>query len=95
MHLVRKSPAHADMQAVQASIAAWHRHMAMLDAQLARTGAFVAGETFTLADVVLGLSTCRWLMTPMERPALPAVAAYVERLRWRPAFLKHGWNGVP
>jgi glutathione S-transferase len=44
---------------------------------------------------VLGLSTHRWFMTPMQRPALPAVADYYERLSGRPAFLAHGRNGVP
>ncbi len=95
MHLVRQSPAFADARAAEASAAQWHRHMAMLDAQLERTGAYVAGPDFTLADIVLGLATCRWMMTPLQRPALPAVAAYLERLRERAAFLRHGWNGVP
>ena len=36
-----------------------------------------------------------WLMTPFDHPALPAVLAYVERLSERPAFLKHGRNGLP
>ena len=30
---------------------------------------------FTLADLVLGLSTHRWFMTPIERPHLPAVSS--------------------
>jgi glutathione S-transferase len=95
MALVRKSPAHADAQTLAASIAQWNRHMQILDAQLAKTGAYAAGTTFTLADVVLGLSTNRWAMTPMERPHLPAVQAYFERLSQRPAFLLHGRNGTP
>jgi len=95
MHLVRQSPAHADAQAAQASVVQWNRHMALLDAQLARTGAHVAGTVFTLADIVLGLATCRWMMTPMQRAELPAVAAYLQRLQARPAFLRHAWNGVP
>jgi glutathione S-transferase len=95
MHLVRKNPAFADAQAAQASVGQWNRHMAMLDAQLARSGAFVAGEHFTLADIVIGLATARWLMAPIERSELPAVAAYVERLKMRPAFTAHALNGVP
>ena len=95
MALVRKSPAHADPQALAASMAHWNRHMQLLDAQLARNGGYAAGATFTLADVVLGLSTNRWVMTPMERPHLPAVQAYFERLSQRPAFLLHGRNGTP
>ena len=38
-------------------------------------GPFVCGAAFTLADVVLGLSTNRWRLTPIERPVLPAVEA--------------------
>jgi len=95
MALVRKSPAHNDPQTLGASVANWNRHMQMLDAQLARTGAFVTGDNFTLADVVLGLSTNRWYMTPMARPDLPAVQAYFERLSQRPAFRLHGRNGTP
>ncbi len=98
MALVRRSPAHADPAAIAAGIANWNRHMAMLDAQLRRTGAFVAGAGFTLADVVLGLSLNRWSMTPMPadaRPALPALAAYHDRLLERPGYRLHGANGTP
>lgn len=95
MALVRDSPAHRDAQALQQGIADWHRHMGILDAQLQRTGAYAAGADFTLADIVLGLATQRWMATPMARPPLPAVAAYYERLSARPGFLAHGRNGLP
>jgi len=95
MARVRRSPAHADPESIAASIANWNRHMAMLDAQLHQTGAFVTGTCFTLADVVLGLSLNRWSMTPMARPALPALAAYHERLLERPGYRLHGANGIP
>lgn len=95
MALVRCSAAHGDAAQVQASIAGWNRHMGILDAQLAATGRFVAGDAFTLADIVLGLSLNRWLMTPMARPAYPALAAWHERLSQRPAFLEYGRNGIP
>lgn len=42
--------------------------MTILDAQLAKTGAYVAGETFTLADIVLGLSTHRWFYDAVFTP---------------------------
>ena len=101
--LVRLNPGYADPALTQASVDNWNRHMVMLeqrldarlDAQSARSAAFVAGSAFTLADVVLGLSTQRWLMTPMQRPELPAVMAYVDRLSQRPAFMRHARNGVP
>lgn len=95
MGLVRRSPAHADAAGIAASAAQWNRHMAMLDTALQRSGAFVAGDRFTLADIVLGLATHRWYATPIERPPLAAVAAYYERLSQRPGFMRHGRNGLP
>ena len=95
MALVRQSPAHKDPEAIAASVKNWNRHMQMLEDRLATTGAYVTGTSFTLADIVLGLSTNRWFMTPLERPDLPAVTAYYERLSQRPGFLLHGRNGAP
>jgi glutathione S-transferase len=95
MGVVRQSPAHADPALIEAGLARWNRLMTLLDSQLARTGAFVCGAGFTLADIVLGLAVNRWAMTPMAHPALPAVQAYVDRLAARPAFLAHGRNGLP
>jgi glutathione S-transferase len=95
MHLVRQSTAHQDAQAVKASEAAWNRHMGILEAQLDKTGAFAAGPVFTLADVVLGLSVNRWFMTPIDRPALPRVTEYYDRLATRDGFRHHGRNGNP
>ena len=95
MALVRQSPLHADPAQLQQGVAEWARHMQMLEARLATTGAYAAGADFTLADVVLGLSVNRWFMTPCAKPALPAVEAYYERLTQRPGFRAHGRNGTP
>src|SRR5688572_24224759 len=90
MALVRKSPAHTDARAIEQSIAGWNRHMALLDEHFAHGGGFVTGEHFSLADIVLGLSTHRWLLSPIERPPLDAVHAWYQRLSVRPAFRSHG-----
>lgn len=95
MALVRRHADFTDARAIDASIAAWNRHMTLLDDQLQRTGAYAAGAAFTLADITLGLATHRWFMTPLQRPALAAVEAYYERLSARPGFRAHGRNGVP
>jgi glutathione S-transferase len=95
MGLVRRSPAHADPALIAASVTAWNRHMAILDVQLQRSGGHAAGPSFTLADVVLGLSAHRWNSTPMDRPTLPAVADYLERLSGRPGFRIHGLQAGP
>ena len=95
MNLVRQSAAHSDPQAVAASAASWNRHMAILEAQLEKAGDFATGATFTLADVVLGLSVNRWFMTPIDRPALPRITEYYDRLATREGFRTHGRNGNP
>ncbi|GLO59277.1 glutathione S-transferase [Pseudomonas sp. ITEM 17296] len=95
MSLVRHSPAHQDPQALAAGRAEWSRYMQILDRQLAATGAYVAGDMFTLADIPIGLSVNRWFETPFEHPDLPAVRAYYERLSKRRAFCLHGRNGTP
>lgn len=93
MALVRGQP--AAPEAIAAGVAGWNRHMALLDGQLARTGAHVCGEAFTLADVVLGLSAQRWLNAPIERIELPAVQAWMQRLSQRPGFADYVGNGMP
>jgi glutathione S-transferase len=96
MGLVRRHPAYADAAQIAASTAAWHRQMGLLDAALQASGAYMTGAGFTLADVVVGLATQRWMLTPLaDRPALAAVQAYYERLSERPGYRAHGRNGLP
>ena len=95
MGLVRHSPAHQDPQSIAASVEAWNRCMRLLDGHFRQGGQFVTGEFFTLADVVLGLSTHRWLHSPIERPPLDAVLGYYQRLSVRPAFRAHVHAQVP
>src|SRR5258707_4760561 len=92
--IVRRNPAFTDPGEIADSKKQWTRMVAILDEQLARTGGHVAGASFTLADIPIGLSVNRWLMTPLEHPPFPAVKAYYERLGQRPAFRKHGCNGI-
>lgn len=94
MALVRGSSVHQDADAIAASCASWNRHMGMVEQQLQRSGAFMCGSELTLADIVIGLSANRWRMTPMARPHLPAIAAYLERLDRRPACQLYCNNGV-
>jgi glutathione S-transferase len=93
MALVRGQP--ATPEAIAAGVASWNRHMALLDGQLARTGAYVTGDEFTLADIVLGLSAQRWKNAPIERVELPAVNAWMQRLSMRPGFADYVGNGMP
>lgn len=93
--LVRRNPAYADTAQIEASRREWNRMAGIVEAQLAMTKSYIAGSAFTLADIPIGLSINRWVLTPMDKPSLPSVEAYYERLTLRPAFLKHGRNGIP
>nr|WP_318382396.1 glutathione S-transferase [uncultured Enterobacter sp.] len=93
MGLVRGSAAHSDPKEIALSISNWNGLIGILNHQLAKTGRFVTGEHFTLADVVLGLSVHRWLSMPMERPSYPAIEAYYKRLCERPGFNTFGLHG--
>ncbi len=94
MALVRKSPAFDDPRQIAASMKDWARMLAILDAQLTATKGYVAGPSFSLADIPIGLSVNRWFLTPVQRPSFPAVEAYYDRLSERAAFRKHGRNGI-
>jgi glutathione S-transferase len=60
----------------------------MLDTQLAKTP-FVAGSELTVGDIALGNAIHRWFKFPLERPHLPNLKAWYERLCARPAYQKH------
>jgi glutathione S-transferase len=84
--LVRRNSAYQDAALIAASVEDWNRCMRLLDEHFAQGGQFITGEFFTLADVVVGLSTHRWLHSPIDRPHLDAVSGYYQRLSVRPAF---------
>ena len=68
----------------------------ILNTHLTEHGPYVCGETFTVADIPMGLVVNRWFMlSELKRPEMPAVAAYYDRLSERPPYLAHGRNGLP
>ncbi|VVE16431.1 glutathione S-transferase [Pandoraea pneumonica] len=95
MSLVRQAPGYDNPATRDASIKRWCELMTVLDQQLQTTQAFVCGDTFTLADIPIGLSVHRWFSTPIDHPPLAAVTAYYERLSQREGFRLYGRNGAP
>ena len=101
--LMRHDPDCTDPALIAASIARWNQHIAIIEQQLEKTGAYMAGDTFSLADIVIGLSLNRWAQTPMgtpmgtpiERPDFPAIARYRECLQERPACRAYGSDATP
>lgn len=95
MSRVRQDAAYQDSQRLAAAEREWNRLMGMLEQHLAQGKTYIAGATFSLADVVIGLSLNRWLMTPFVRSDYPRLQEYWQRLKQRPGFLLYGANGLP
>ena len=93
--LVRKHPDHQDPEAIARSVTAFSRMVEIVDATLATSGGYIAGAQFSLADIPIGLSIHRWRTLPANRPSLPHVEAYYERLCDRAGFQRHGRDGGP
>lgn len=88
-NLVRRPPEQRDLAAVERATVEANRAVALLDAHLAREP-YLAGETFTMGDIPAGAVAHRWLEIPgIERPALPALHAWRDRLALRPGFRAH------
>ena len=93
--LVRKNPAFQDAAAIQASMTLFSSLVGIVDAQLGRTEAYIAGPLFTLADIVIGLSLHRWRSIPAPRPEYRHVNRYYDSLLQRKGFARHGRDGGP
>jgi glutathione S-transferase len=77
------------------AVAAWTAQMKRLDKVLDRGSVYLTGSTFTIGDIPVGMVVNRWFALPFDKPKLAAVAAYYDRLAERPAYRRHGRNGVP
>lgn len=95
MALVRKAPGYDDATEIASSISSWNRHMEILDRQLIMTQAYVTGDSFTLADIMMGLCVNRWMMSPIEHANCSAVLSYYEKLKHRDGFLINGAGSEP
>lgn len=74
----------------------WARQMQFLDEELASANSpYVCGDNFTIADIPIGLAVHRWFALNFEKPELPTVSRYYERLSARPAYRLYGRNGTP
>jgi glutathione S-transferase len=63
----------------------------MIEAEL-RKHPYIAGEAFTLCDIPWGVHAHRWFgmdYLGLERPDLPALRAWYDRLCERPAYRQH------
>lgn len=83
--LVRKTPGFDDADKLAKSVAAWTQTMGIIEAHLDKGLPFVAGDSFTLADISITLGLHRWFATPIAHAPMPAAEAYYRRMQERPA----------
>jgi len=87
-NLVRVEPGKRDMKAVEEGRSKMADNLKMVENRLA-SHPFVAGNALTVGDIPMGVAVHRWFNLPIERPDLPRLAAYYERLKQRPAYARH------
>jgi len=86
--LIRSTPETRDAAAIEAgrrrALAGW----TIVDDALADRP-YLAGDQVTLAEIVLGTQIYRWFTFAIERPNLPNLHAWYQRMRQRPGFKEH------
>jgi len=86
--LIRTPPEKRDMAAIRAGREGTEAALRLLDKHLANRSHMIA-DHLTVADIPLGCVAYRWYALPIERPELPNLRAWYERLVKRPAFAQH------
>jgi len=86
--LIRTPPEQRDAAALARAATSVESAMRVLDRHL--TGrSYMMGAAFTAADIPVGAAAYRWTALPIERPDLPALQAWLDRLTTRAAFAAH------
>jgi glutathione S-transferase len=84
----RTPEAQRNWPAINRNLARCAEYFGLLDAMLA-TRPFLLGDRLSLADITAGTSLYRYFELDIERPTLPHVAAWYERLQERPSYREH------
>lgn len=85
--LVRTAPENHDKSAIDAALKQTVAALRMMDAQLEQTD-YLAGDAFSYADIVSGVSLYRLTTMEIDLPSLPGVEAWHGRLKERASFEK-------
>ena len=86
--LIRTPPEKRDMAVIRAGQESTEGALRLLDKYLANRPWMIA-DHLTVADIPLGCVAYRWYALPIERPELPNLRAWYQRLTTRPAFAQH------
>ena len=88
IQLIRHSPDQRDQSVIDAAFEKTLAAMKILDNHLS-DNQYVAGDTFTIGDIPVGVVAYRWMSLPIERPALANLEAWYARLGSRQTYRQH------
>ena len=86
--MVRTAPEKRDNAAIGQAVADTGRAYGMIAARLAKTP-YICGDTLTLADIVWGVHVHRWFVMDIDRPDMPALRDWYDRLLSLPIYKEH------
>ena len=84
-NIVRTAPEQRDMNAVHTALHECGKLLAIADQTLG-TQPYLSGGSFGMGDIPLGCFAYAWFEMPIERPDLPHLHDWYERLRQRQAY---------
>jgi len=82
---VRTPQAERDATRIATALQRSGELLAVADAALAQQP-YLSGDDFAMGDIPLGSFIYAWFEMPIERPELPHLHAWYQRLRARPAY---------
>lgn len=85
---VRATDDNRDAAAMARGLEDFSRHLTLVDGVLAERP-WLSGESFGLGDIPLGCYAYAWFAMDIERPDLPHLSAWYERLCERPSYRQH------
>ncbi|MBB5877860.1 MULTISPECIES: glutathione S-transferase family protein [Xanthomonas] len=85
--VLRTAPEQRDAARIAAALEQSAELLHTADAALAQQP-WLSGEHFAMGDIPLGSFAYAWFEMPIERPALPHLHAWYQRLQQRPAYRK-------
>lgn len=86
--LIRTAPEDRDLAAMDLAAKQLADLWALIDRHLEKSD-YMNGDELTMGDIPLGCAVNRWYTLDVERPNLPRVKAYYERLQERAAYREH------
>ena len=86
--MVRTAAEDRDMDAIEASRTTLSQKLAILNDVLTES-TFLAGDSFTMGDIPLGIAAWRWFNMAIEREEYPHLKRWTDALSERPGYQQH------